>query len=179
MFFGANPDIVVLMLSSISKKMKVIHLVTNIGGSLTNPGNQLAGFVEMATKAFPIQISNDSIGANLDIDVPSVEEIKLVRSEVDFGQLDFKPSERYLGASFALLTFFLLKVVIETKDHSSASLFSEFIIAMITFDRDKSSQDDSVWTESGNILQFLWAASKNFLQPAVFEATNNEKVDGW
>ena len=83
--------------------MKVIHSVTNIGGSLTNPGNQVVGLVGMATKAVPFLISDDSIGANLDIDVPLVKEIKLVRSEVDFDQLDFKPSERYLESSFALL----------------------------------------------------------------------------
>ena len=82
--FGANPDIVVLMLSPISKKMKVIHSVTNIGDSLTNPGNQVVGLVGMATKAVLILISDESIGANFDIDVPLVEEIKLVRSEVDF-----------------------------------------------------------------------------------------------
>ena len=106
--FGANPDIVVLMLSPISKKIKVINSVTNIGGSITNPGNQVVGLVERAAKAVPILLSNDSIGATIDIDVPLVEEIKLVRSEVNFDQLDFKPSERYLGVSFALLPSFFL-----------------------------------------------------------------------
>ena len=106
--FGANPDIVVLMLSPISKKIKVINSVTNIGGSITNPGNQVVGLVERAAKAVPILLSNDLIGATIDIDVPLVEEIKLVRSEVNFDQLDFKPSEIYLGVSFALLPSFLL-----------------------------------------------------------------------
>ena len=141
--FGANPDIVVLILSPISKKMKAITSVTNIGGSLTNPGNQVAGLVGMTAKAVPILIANDSIGANLDIDVPLVEEIKLVRSEVDFDQLDFRSSESYIGASFALLPPFLSKVVIETKDHSPASLFIEFMITMVTFDRENPSQDES------------------------------------
>ena len=83
--------------------MKVIHSVTNIGGSLTNPGNQVMRLVGMAAKSVPILNSDDSIVTNLDIDVPLVKEIKLVRSEVDFDQLDFKPSERYLESSFALL----------------------------------------------------------------------------
>ena len=64
--------------------MKVIHSVTDIGGSLTNPGNQVVGLVGMAAKNLPILISVDLIGANLDIDVPLVEEINLVRSKVDF-----------------------------------------------------------------------------------------------
>ena len=123
--------------------MKVIHSVTNIGGSLTNPGNQVVGLVGMAIKAVPILISDDSIGVNLDILVPLVEEIKLVRSEADFASLDSKPSERYLGSSFALLPPFLLKVVIETKDQSPAVLFTEFMIAMVTFDREKPPQDES------------------------------------
>ena len=159
--------------------MKVINSVTNIGGSLTNPVNQVMELAGIAAKAVPILISDNSIVTNLDIDVPLVEEIKLVRSKVDFDQLDFKPSERYLGTSFALLPPFLLKVVIETKDHSPASLFTEFMIAMVTFDREKPSQDDFAWSESGNILQFLWAASKDFLQPAVFETTDDEKEDNW
>ena len=82
--FGANYDIVVMMLSPIWKKMKLIPNVTNIGGSLTNPGNQVVGLAGMAAKAVPILISDESIGAKIDIDVPLVEEIKLVRSEVDF-----------------------------------------------------------------------------------------------
>ena len=69
--------------------MKVIHIVTNIGGSLTNPGNQVVGLVGMAAKSVPILISDEPIGANLDIDTPFFEEIKRVRSEIDFDQLDF------------------------------------------------------------------------------------------
>ena len=70
-------------------------------------------------------------------------------------------------------------MVIETKGRPPAALFTECMIAMVTFDREKPSQDDFAWSESGNILQFLWAASKDFLQPAVFEITNDEKADGW
>ena len=50
------------------------------------------------------------------------------------------------------------------------------MIAMVTFDREKPSQDESAWSETGNILQFLWAASKNFLQYTFFEATDDEKA---
>ena len=53
------------------------------------------------------------------------------------------------------------------------------MITMVTFDREKLSQDESAWSESGNILQFLWAASKDFLQRTVFETTDDEKVDAW
>ena len=177
--FGANYDIVVMMLSPIWKKMKLIPNVTNIGGSLTNPGNQMVGLAGMAAKAVPILISEDSIGANLDIFVPLVEEIKLIRSEADFVSLDSKPSETYFGESFSLLPPFLLKVMTETKDHSPAVLFTEFMIAMVTFDRENPSEYESAWTASGNILQFLWAASNDYLKPAIFETTDDEKADGW
>ena len=70
-------------------------------------------------------------------------------------------------------------MVIETKDHSPAALFTECMIAMVTFDREKPSQDESTWSESENSLQFLWAASKDFLQPTVFETTDDEKADAW
>ena len=153
--FGANSDIVIMILSPIGKKMKMIHSVKNIGGSLTNPGNQVVELVGMAAKAVPILFSEDSIGANVDILVPLVEEIKLVRSEADFASLNSKPSEKYLGASFALLPPFLLKVMIETKDHTPAVLFTKFMIVMVTFDRENPSGDESAWTASGNILQFL------------------------
>ena len=70
-------------------------------------------------------------------------------------------------------------MVIETKGRPPAALFTECMIAMVTFDRENPSQDESAWTESGTILQFLWAASKNFLQPAVFERIDDEKADAW
>ena len=53
------------------------------------------------------------------------------------------------------------------------------MIAMVTFDREKLSQDESVWSESGKNILFLWTASKDFLQPTVFETTGDEKVDDW
>ena len=160
--FGASSNIAVLMLSPISKKMKVIHSVTKIGGSLTAPGNQVVGLVGIADKDAPILISDNSISANLEIDVPLVEEIKLVRSEVDFDQLDSKPSEKYLGTSFALLTPFLLKMVIETKYYSPTLLFIEFMIAMVTFDREKLSQDESVWTKVKTFFKFFGQQAKTF-----------------
>ena len=111
--------------------------------------------VGMATKAVSFLISDESIGTNLDIDVSLVKEINLVRSEIDFDDLVSKPSEKYHRSSFALLLPFLIKVVIETINHSPVGLFAEFMIVMVTFDREKSSQDEFTWTESGSILQFL------------------------
>ena len=35
--FGANPDLVVMILSPVSKKMKINHSIKNLGGSLTEP----------------------------------------------------------------------------------------------------------------------------------------------
>ena len=81
--FGANPDLVMMMLSPVSKKMKIIHSIKNLGGSLTEPDNQLVGLVRMTAKAFPILISSDTIGANLDIEVPLVSDIKTIQNEVE------------------------------------------------------------------------------------------------
>ena len=76
--FGANPDLVGMMLSPVSKKMKIIHIIKNLGGYLTAPDNQLVGLVGMTAKIFPILISSDTIGVNLDIEVPFVSNITLV-----------------------------------------------------------------------------------------------------
>ena len=46
-FFGANPNLVVMMLSLVSKKMKIIHSIKNLGGSLTVPDNRLVQLVGM------------------------------------------------------------------------------------------------------------------------------------
>ena len=78
-----------------------------------------------------------------------------------------------------LSPFSLPKVVIEKKDHSPASLFTKFMISMVTFDREKPSQDESAWSKSVYILQFLLAANKDFLQPTVFETIDDEKADSW
>lgn len=86
--------------------MKLFHSVTNIGGSLTVPGNQVVELVGIAEKAVPILFSNESIGANLNINVSFVEDIQLVRNEADFDSLELKPSEKHFGASFVLLSPF-------------------------------------------------------------------------
>ena len=105
------------MLSPVSKKMKIIHSINNLGGFLTTPDNRLVGLVGMTAKSFPILISSDTIGANLDIEVPLVLDIKATQNEVDFSGLEFKTKEKYSGAPFALLSPFLAKVVMETKTH--------------------------------------------------------------
>ena len=106
--FGANPDLVVMMFSPVSKKMKIIHSIKNLGGSLTEPDNQLVGLVGMTAKAFPILISSDTIGANLDIEVPLVADIKAVQSDANFSGLELKTKEKYSGAPFALLPPFFV-----------------------------------------------------------------------
>ena len=93
------------MLSPVSKKMKIIHSINNLGGSLTTPDNRLVGLVGMTAKSFPILISSDTIGANLDIEVPLVSDIKATQNEVDFSGLEFKTKGKYSGAPFALLPF--------------------------------------------------------------------------
>ena len=121
--FGANPDLVVMMLSPVSKKMKFIHSIKNLGGSLTEPDNQLVALVGMTAKAFPILISSDKIGANFDIEVPLVAGIKAIQNDADFYGLEFKTKEKYFGAPFVLLSPYLAKVVMETKNHCPKFLF--------------------------------------------------------
>ena len=139
--FGANPDLVVIMLSPVSKKMKIIHSIKTLGGSLTAPDNQLVGLVGMTAKAFPILISSDTIGANLDIEVPLVADIKAIQNDADFSGLEFKTKEKYSGAPFALLPPFFAKVVMETNNNCPKFLFQR------------------AWETSGCTLQFFWVAS--------------------
>ena len=101
--FGATLDIVMIILSPIFKMMKLIHSLTNIGGSLTEPGNRVVGLVGMVAESVPILISDQLVGTNLNIDVPFVKYIQLVRTKADFNGIEFKPSEKYLGTSFVLL----------------------------------------------------------------------------
>ena len=71
------------MLSPVSKKMKIIHSIKNLGGSLPVSDNQLVGVVGMTSKSFPILISSNTIGVNLDIEVPLVSDIKTIQNEVE------------------------------------------------------------------------------------------------
>ena len=143
--FGANPDLVVMMLSPVSKKMKIIHSIKNLGGSLTEPDNQLVGLVGMTAKAFPILISSNTTGANLDIEVHLVVDIKAIQNDADFSGLVFKTKENYSGSSFALLPPFLAKVVMETKNHCPKFLFQEFMAAMFAFDLHSPLGNERAW----------------------------------
>ena len=74
----------IMMISPISKQMKLIHNIPIIGSSLTVPGYRVTGVVEMSAQIIPILISDKLIGANMNIDVPFVKDVKLVRYETDF-----------------------------------------------------------------------------------------------
>ena len=76
-----------------------------MGGSLIVPDNQVVGLVIVFAKTVPTLDSEKSIGANQNINVPFVKDIKLVRYESDFEGVDSK------------LPLFLAKVMIKSADH--------------------------------------------------------------
>ena len=53
------------------------------------------------------------------------------------------------------------------------------MVAIVIFNCEKPSQDESTWTESRSILQFLWVASQNIIQNTIFKSTYDEKADTW
>ena len=57
--------------------MKLIHSVTNKGSSLTMVGNQVVGLVAMNATVVFILISDQTIGANLDISEPIYKDIQM------------------------------------------------------------------------------------------------------
>ena len=141
----SHPALVVMMLSPVSKKMKIIHSIKHLGGSSTEPDNQLVGLVGMTAKAFPILISSNTTGANLDIEVHLVVDIKAIQNDADFSGLVFKTKENYSGSSFALLPPFLAKVIMETKNHCPEFLFQEFMAAMFAFDLHSPLGNERAW----------------------------------
>ena len=70
-------------------------------------------------------------------------------------------------------------MAIEIADNSLAILFTEFMVAIVIFDRENPSQDESVWTESGSTLHYFLVVNQNLIQDTVFESTDDEKADTW
>ena len=158
--FGANPDLVVMIVSPVSKKMKIIHSINNLGGSLTAPDNRLVGLVGMTAKVFPILISSNVIGTNLDIEVPLVSDIKTIQNEVDFSGLEFKSKGKYPGALFVLLPPFLAKVVIETTNHCPKFLFQEFIATIFSFEFQSPLGNELAWGKVDASFSFFGQLAK-------------------
>ena len=146
--------------------------------SLTVQGDQVIGLVRMSAEIVPSPISEQSNGVNLNIDAPFVKYMKLVRSETDCERLDFETKKKF-GAFFALLPSFLAKVAIESAYHFPTVSFTEFMVAMVVFDRKKLVAGESTWVVSGNILQDLWVVSKGLIQDTIFETIDNEKAGIW
>ena len=150
-----------------------------MGGSLPVSDNQLVGVVGMTSKSFPILISSNTIGVNLDIEVPLVSDIKTIQNEVEFSGIQFKTKGKDPGAPFALLHPFLTRVTIETSNNCPKFLFHEFMTAMFTFDLENPMANKDSWVESGRILQFLWEACKSLLLEANFDSTADEVAIDW
>ena len=116
----------------------------------------------LTAKVFPILISSDTIGANLDIEVPLVSDIKAVQNEVDFSGLEFKTKEKYAGTHFALLSPFLAKVVMETKNHCPKFLFQEFMAAMFAFNLQSPLGNERAWKKVDAFFSFFGQLAKAY-----------------
>ena len=136
-----------------------------MGDSLIVPDNQVVGLVIVFAKTVPTLDFEKSIGANQNINVSFVKDIKLVRYESDFEGVDSK------------LHLFLAKVMIKSADQPLTAQFTEFVVAIMIFDRENPAGGESTWIGNGIILQFVWTASEGIIQDAVFETIYDEKVD--
>ena len=164
-----DEDVVIMLVIAITKKIKLIHSVKNLGGSRLNPNNKIVGLDGFSNSAIPILIDEDSLTSKVEMRAPAFDRLKAVSSINDLSRLH-PPSagqKNFHHAPFVLLPPFIANIFTSSDDRDPSQLFINCNNALYEFDNTHSddSDYDNIYEECKNILTYLWAASKKAISP--------------
>ena len=180
-------DWILMYYCSITKAMKIIHSVENIGNtSWFNAPLIVAqdGFAK--SKSTPVLLDLDSLLNGKEIDVPSQANILAVTSKDEFLALDVSTRGGRMKMNsfpFMLLPPLLWDTIILLVDCSPARVFEAFLARIESFIAENKENKKLNSIEKQNfvlIFQFLWANSKLLWDSiCIIPSGDDSMVESW
>ena len=161
--FMEDQDAVLIAVSQLKDKMRILHSPHNFGGTRSRPSDKCVFLEGRGPQALPLLASMESLKETVKVDVPTLATLRTISNKADL--LSATPQGRTAQsldtAILMVLPPFVAKVFLEIQDLSPASLFVELLSAVSSFDNDHAEDDCYQPAEASckDLLSYLWAAA--------------------
>ena len=174
-------DSVLLFFSKDLNEFHTLHSISNLGSTNLRREPLLVALDGFGPKAFPVIISINSISKDISKHAPTFTRLSTVTEGNRLSTLE-APSQnpqRFKHLQFVLLPPFLWKEVIELKEKTPSNLFqtvSKSIENFIETNKDDEDLNKINKKTFNNLLTFIWAAEKGFIESLNFHPVGDKKI---
>ena len=182
--FTEDEDLMIMVIAQVTRKIKILHSAKNLGGTRLKPTNKIValdGFNEQAT---PIMLSDKSIAKKLTVRTPSLTRLRTFETKDQLSESTIITSgtPNFKSHPFAILPPFLALDFIDMEDRDPESLFVQCQESIHKFDTEHNNDAsyESAMDNCKHILAFLWAASKQLIEPIeTVQASDDLETKRW
>ena len=177
-------DVTILTVAPVTRKIKVLHSPTNLGGTRIKPEDKIVALDGFETNSTPVILDNDCVTSKVELRTPayskmvnwdSIDDIKSSLSPTS-GQINFK------HMSFVILPPFMTDHILDLDTRDPMELLLTCKDLMRDFDRSNNDNSDfkKAVDNCKNLISFLWAASKSLIPQMIFvTACDDAEVSRW
>ena len=182
--FTEDEDLMIMVIAQVTNKVKILHSLKNLGGTRRKPTNKIVALDGFAEQAIPIMLSDESIAKKLTVRTPSLTRLRtfVTKQQISESTIITTGQQNFKSYPFAILPPFLALDIIDTEDREPESLFIQCQESIDKFDseHENDASYESAKENCKHILSFLWAASKNLIDPIeTVSATDDVETKRW
>ena len=134
-----NADSVVVG-SNAENNVVIIHSLSNLGGNLLRPDDDIVGAVGMGSNPIGISVCTNSFFKQVKLNTPGLEKYKESETEEDLNALKGTKAGKIDGSNIFILAPFMIKSLINAKTNDPLKLIPIVIDAAKNFDDEISGE---------------------------------------
>ena len=175
-----DPDSVIMIITPITSKIKLLHSISNLGGTRLRPRDKIVALDGFDYSAVPVLLHTDDLSLELTIQTPSYNRMKEMSSEDDI----MNPTTRngrtvFRHSSFVILPPFLFNPLISMDTREPVDMLIHCNRLITEFDSAIKDDPNYVTTaddQCKHVISFLWSASHNLVKPVSFVPATDDIV---
>ena len=163
-----DEDTIFLGMSPVTRKIKLFHSVTNLGGTGVRKDNKIVALEGFGPTATPVLLNEAGILAPLEVKVPTYSQLKAIsRPEQVPGCSPTASGWTYLkNAQLIILPPFIANAFVEITERDPSKMIIETNSLINFFDsKPDSVESNKAANHCKYILSFLWAAAHSHIPP--------------
>ena len=166
-------DVIFLMITPITRQIKLLHSPTIIGGTRLRAEKTLMALDGFGRSAQPVIIDSTSITTTISVKTPTASSLRQLTSIESIDTLTAPSNSRNTlkNTPFLILPPFIATALAAQDERTPANVLLLCLELINQFDTDHDEDDTFTITATEackNILSFLWSSSKNLIPPVTF-----------
>ena len=159
-----DTDAMILAIAPVTKKLKLYHSFTNLGGTRVKPDDKIIGLEGFGPTATPLLFKLDCLTNLLSIQTPTFTTLKSITDTKDVATAAVS-SQAFKNATFIILPPFVALAFIDLEITEPANLLIEATSIISTFDTANASTvgAEKAIDHCKNLAYFLWCAEKDLI----------------